>query len=60
MLVRAACNDAVAAFGASGTIVASHRTSRSIALPANILDETYDARQRDFARSFAFEDRQRC
>lgn len=40
MLVRAASNNAVAAFGASGTIAASHGTSRSIALPANTLDET--------------------
>ena len=59
-LVRAACNDAVAAFGASGTIAASRGTSRSIALPTNTLDETHDARQRDMARSVEFERRQRC
>ena len=60
MLVRAASNDAVAAFGASGTIAASHGTSRSIALLTNTLDETRDTRQRDMARSLAFERRQRC
>jgi hypothetical protein len=59
MLGRADCNDAVSAFGASGTTPASHGTSRSIALPTNTLDETHDARRRDMAGSFAFERRQR-